>query len=332
MTTISGPQTFIAGGDVAGRTCPYCRFPIKEGGEVVGCGACHAPHHVDCWADNHGCAVIACAGGPPKGEGSYAATERMPVSPEAQTVKQPAAPPGPPVLTPQVPQPAPPQVQQDGGNRRGPTMPVAIVLLALAIGGVGAALALTSRSSSPSQTITEVTHHGTQKRSAPVHKTQAHLAAQSHNSNPAASLPNTPPPTAPPTASTGVSSPTASGPVGALRSYWTLIKDGQYKAAYKMQSPGLQSANTSWVSDHYTARPIVNIVSVGPASGSSGTVNVGIDLWTRDRHPSRESDTDCRNWNGDATMVQNSDGSWSLEAFPIQPTVYSSYSSIPNCF
>jgi hypothetical protein len=28
------------------------------------CGVCRAPHHLDCWADNGGCAVVACAGGP----------------------------------------------------------------------------------------------------------------------------------------------------------------------------------------------------------------------------------------------------------------------------
>lgn len=45
-----------------GKSCPYCRFPIKERDEVVACGECGTPHHEDCWDDNGGCAVQECAG------------------------------------------------------------------------------------------------------------------------------------------------------------------------------------------------------------------------------------------------------------------------------
>jgi hypothetical protein len=54
----------IAGQDLAGRSCPYCRFPLKQGAPVQTCPACHASHHADCWNDNGGCAVLGCAAAP----------------------------------------------------------------------------------------------------------------------------------------------------------------------------------------------------------------------------------------------------------------------------
>ncbi|HMT04267.1 MAG TPA: RING finger protein [Solirubrobacterales bacterium] len=47
-----------------GKSCPFCRFPIKERDEVVACGECHSTHHEDCWEENGGCAVPSCAGAP----------------------------------------------------------------------------------------------------------------------------------------------------------------------------------------------------------------------------------------------------------------------------
>lgn len=47
-----------------GKSCPFCRFPIKERDEVVACGECHSTHHEDCWEENGGCAVPDCAGAP----------------------------------------------------------------------------------------------------------------------------------------------------------------------------------------------------------------------------------------------------------------------------
>lgn len=47
-----------------GKSCPFCRFPIKERDEVVACGECHSTHHEDCWDENGGCAVSDCAAAP----------------------------------------------------------------------------------------------------------------------------------------------------------------------------------------------------------------------------------------------------------------------------
>lgn len=62
-----------------GKSCPFCRFPIKERDEVVACGECHSPHHEDCWEENGGCAVSGCAGAPESaGSGSSSGGSHIP--------------------------------------------------------------------------------------------------------------------------------------------------------------------------------------------------------------------------------------------------------------
>jgi hypothetical protein len=48
--------------DEIGKTCPYCRFPLKPGEQVVTCPACNLPHHADCWRENQGCTTYGCRG------------------------------------------------------------------------------------------------------------------------------------------------------------------------------------------------------------------------------------------------------------------------------
>lgn len=51
-----------AAGDEVGKTCPYCRFPLKPGEQVMTCPACKVPHHADCWSENRGCTTYGCQG------------------------------------------------------------------------------------------------------------------------------------------------------------------------------------------------------------------------------------------------------------------------------
>jgi hypothetical protein len=51
----------IATREDTGRTCPYCRFPLKEGSPAERCDACGSLHHEDCWTDGGGCAVLGCS-------------------------------------------------------------------------------------------------------------------------------------------------------------------------------------------------------------------------------------------------------------------------------
>jgi hypothetical protein len=120
MSTVPQPQQGTAGAQDAGRSCPYCRFPLKEGVTVVSCGACQAVHHGDCWADNRGCAVVACPGGP---------------SPD--TAAEPArAAPGP---APGGKPPPPP-----ASRRQPPWFSIAVVVVVLGLAIAGAAIALGS--------------------------------------------------------------------------------------------------------------------------------------------------------------------------------------------
>jgi len=51
-----------ASAEYVGKICPYCRFPIKPGEEIVVCPACKVPHHAECWQENNGCTTYGCTG------------------------------------------------------------------------------------------------------------------------------------------------------------------------------------------------------------------------------------------------------------------------------
>lgn len=51
-----------ATGEEVGKTCPYCRFPVKPGEQVQVCPACKVIHHADCWRENQGCTTYGCRG------------------------------------------------------------------------------------------------------------------------------------------------------------------------------------------------------------------------------------------------------------------------------
>jgi hypothetical protein len=78
------PNPVIAAPEHVGRTCPYCRFAFKEGVQAIECGSCHALHHLECWQDNQGCAVMGCPSAP--------ATHPRPPSPPVAPLPPPSAP------------------------------------------------------------------------------------------------------------------------------------------------------------------------------------------------------------------------------------------------
>jgi hypothetical protein len=45
--------------------CAICQCPIIPGDAAMGCPACHAAYHTECWVENKGCAVYGCPQVPP---------------------------------------------------------------------------------------------------------------------------------------------------------------------------------------------------------------------------------------------------------------------------
>jgi hypothetical protein len=51
----------VVGAEAAGKTCPYCRFPLKPGLSAESCDSCGAVHHEECWEEGGGCSVFGCS-------------------------------------------------------------------------------------------------------------------------------------------------------------------------------------------------------------------------------------------------------------------------------
>ncbi len=131
----------LAGPAETGRPCPYCRFPLKEGIQIVVCGVCGAPHHADCWNDNRGCAVIACAGGPTEERAGGADTPTPTIVHPAAAAAGPAR-----ASEPTAPLPWPTSTSTSSGERRGPSLAVAVIVLALAVAGAAVAIVVSGQS------------------------------------------------------------------------------------------------------------------------------------------------------------------------------------------
>lgn len=56
-----------------GKTCPYCRFPIKPTSETVICSGCGQPHHRECWKESGKCTSYGCMGKPMNEQGKFVA-------------------------------------------------------------------------------------------------------------------------------------------------------------------------------------------------------------------------------------------------------------------
>jgi hypothetical protein len=121
----------------AGKTCPYCRFPLKAGVAAEQCDGCETIYHAECWLDGEGCGVLGCSGaGAARGQRRAA----------AGAVGGGIAVAVPPVT-------ATPRVQIDlgaatgGRRRRGGWIAVGIAAGLIAVGaGVGLTLVLTHQS------------------------------------------------------------------------------------------------------------------------------------------------------------------------------------------
>lgn len=293
----------LAGQPETGRACPYCRFPLKEGVQIAVCATCGTPHHADCWYDNGGCAVIGCAGGP---IGSAADRARQagtaPTAPHPSTQGQDAWPvtsPGPPQWASQPPVSSWP---------RSPSLAVAVIVLAIAVGGAAVAIIFSRQGSNDvrpaANTIPVVPAPATTVTS--TSSTQSQAAAENTNST-----------TTPASAGVlpAVSTQQMQSEIQPMLLEWHEdVVHGSYRAAWQLLSHRKQVQDSSeygyatWVKNQATLRPYLNPsglrVSVEGAEPSDGVVQIDVTGMGWDK-----PGASCTEWSG-ITWVKYEGGSW----------------------
>lgn len=145
--------TITISSDEAGKTCPYCRFPLKSGGRAERCDACGTVHHEECWEEGGGCAVLGCR----NAGAARSATSVVPAAAYAASAS--------PAASAALPGPT---RASSGGSRN---LAIGIVSgLLIAAAGVGAFLALRhggSNSASPPATTVQTIQVTTQQPTTP---------------------------------------------------------------------------------------------------------------------------------------------------------------------
>ncbi len=191
----------------AGRTCPFCRFPLKPGMELTDCGVCSAAHHAECWDENRGCAIALCAGGP-----GNEATRPLPPPPPPQF--QPPPPPPPPAAP----------------SRTNVGLIAAIVALAVAVSAVAIAVVVTRSTSGAAA-------EGTVPESTPVAEaTPTETPEETETATPEPTPEETPTP-----------EPTPRPPSNRaqieriLVAYYANVLEGDYDGAWRLLSPTYRS-------------------------------------------------------------------------------------------
>jgi hypothetical protein len=299
------PTLGVATDAQAGRSCPYCRFALKAGVDIVQCGACGSVHHSECWTDNSGCSIVACASGP----GSSTPTLSQPAAAVAMAAPPPRLPPPPPLLGGLRP-PQPPA----GRRRSAPVLIVAILVLALAITGAAVALVMTRQNSSAN-----ASHAGT--------------TTQGTGDEGSGSLPPVPTETATPEpepTETATAEPVATPSSGVLpdesrsqmrrdiqdmlRTWHQDIVDGDSQSAWDMLTERKQRQNTikygydGWVHGQASLAPYldpsglhVTIQDVDSRTGVARVLVTGM-RWNK-------AGANCSEWSG-VTWVRYESGSW----------------------
>ncbi len=292
------PQSGTVTSADTGRACPYCRFPLKEGIPMMCCGVCSAPHHADCWSDNGGCAVVACAGGPAQG----AAQPDAPtvVVPPPSAAAAPAPPPSPAYAAAPVPPVAP---RRDGSSV--PWIAVGVVAVALIVAATTLVVVLSGRGGASAPTRTVVT------------------IRQAADSSPAAETTTTDGSdagSAPPAQAATVSAPIADDEANRqaiqhlLYQHHEDIVNGDYHGAWELMSVRKQAQKLredgygGWTAAQATLRPYldptnlhVDIQTLDPATGVARVMVTGM-TWSK-------PGASCSQWSG-ITWVKYEHGAW----------------------
>jgi serine/threonine-protein kinase len=235
-----------------------------------------------------------------------------PIPPALQTPPPPG--PGYPAYAYATPVPPQPERARSGS-------PLALILLALtALAGVAAGVLavagvfshqVPAQAAAPRPAQVSPARHNNSSPLVPGPRTHRHVGRLRGQSTP----PSTPP--SAPSPGQNLASPGApivsSAPGASLQAYWTLINTGHYRKAWAMETSTEQSQEPSFLTDKKAAQPMINVVSIGSASSSTGSADVPISFYAQDRYPSPGSDTTCRWFQMTAHMVQNGNGSWSYD-------------------
>lgn len=298
MTATTPPERgAVAGADV-GRSCPYCRFALKEGIAMVRCGVCAAPHHADCWDDNDGCAVVACAGGPEPATREVAAAAAPPSPPTA--IQQPTGARRPPPPAAWQPPTAPPPA--GGSSRNGPWLVAAAVVLGLAVAGSAATVVLTRDGDGGPTTQTVVTIDQSSSAGSPAETVEAE---------------EDPRPTRPASSVDGalVADEQQRQQIEQmLYEHHQAIVEGDYQGAWDLLSGRKQQQNlredgyAAWETAQSSLRPYLDpsgihtsIQALDPASGIARVMVTGMS-WS-------DPDAPCSEWSG-ITWVKHEGGRW----------------------
>lgn len=147
---------------------------------------------------------------------------------------------------------------------------------------------------------------GSAPNTSPVSQSAAPSATPGSNTSSA------PAATSPPTTSTAASPPAAPSPPGPAQVIRTHLQDlgsGNYAGAFKLMTSAYRSQNPAWPSDRSAADPGINIISVGSPQHGSGSADIPVDFFAKDRNPTPGSDTLCREFQGTAHLVRQG-SSW----------------------
>lgn len=305
------PLRSVAGQAETGRSCPYCRFPLKEGVPIVVCGVCGAPHHADCWHDNGGCAVVACAGGPAPGSADQAG--EIAEAPTAAYQASPTAPHAPPAVPPPPPT-WPPQQLPSSNERRNPSLTIAVIVLAVAVAGAAVAVVLSRQGGNAQLAANTVT-----PRTVTVPATSEAVT----ETVPAAT-------TSTPEAGVSATAPTAEGALPAasseqmqseiqqmLLTWHEDVVHKDYHGAWELLSHRKQVQDereygySTWVKNQSTLNPYLNpsglTVSIQQTEADEGVARVDVTGMTWDK-----PGASCTEWSG-ITWVKYEDGSWKYD-------------------
>ena len=304
--------------ELAGRSCPYCRFPLKEGGAIATCPSCNAVHHAECYTENGGCAVAGCTAGP----GPQAATAPLwagatqpdPRAPgELARHAAPTAAGGVGIHQPDATPPSPPPPR-----RRRMTFAIVAVAVVMVLLGGGAAAAIVLSKSGSSSSRAGITPAPKAPRQTPQDQQAAQQQTPQNQQTPVQPSPAPQQPSGTPTPSGAAPSGSTAGDPGAaavnaVNSHWQDIKTGDYSSAYQYLTPAAVdgSGQDQWVASHNQdgIKDVQYSFNLTWVHGDQARVDIN-QLQTKAQTDVTASDPDgCTHFTGYYILI-NQNGNW----------------------